>query len=50
MPFAMQIRVRVEDKGKDAMSITLDFDERAILVDNLEYLRGTLNVSVTEQL
>lgn len=45
MPFAMQIRERVEDKGKNAMAITLDFDERAILVNNLEYLRGTLNVS-----
>lgn len=49
MPFAIQIRERVEDTsgkgGKDAMAITVDFDERAILESNLEYLRGTLNVS-----
>lgn len=49
MPFAIQVRERVEDPngkgGKDAMAITLDFDERAILENNLEYLRGTLNVS-----
>lgn len=45
MPFAMQIRERVENKGKNAMAITLDFDERQILVNNLDYLKGTLNVS-----
>ncbi len=49
MPFAIQVKERVEDTsgkgGKDAMAITVDFDERAILESNLEYLKGTLNVS-----
>lgn len=48
MPFAIMIRERVEDKngvGKDAMAVTLSFDEREILQNNLEYLKYTLNVS-----
>lgn len=48
MPFAIMIRERVEAKGgrgKDAMNVTLEFDERLILENNHEYLRSTLGVS-----
>lgn len=48
MPFAIMIRERVEasgGRGKDAMSVTLEFDERLILEQNVKYLCGTLNVS-----
>lgn len=48
MPFAIMIRERVEAKGgigKDAMAVSLEFDERLILENNVEYLKYTLNVS-----
>lgn len=48
MPFAIMIRERVEAKGgrgKSAMNVTLEFDERQILDNNHEYLKSTLGVS-----
>lgn len=48
MPFAIMIRERVEANGgagKDAMNVTLEFDEQQILANNIEYLKYTLNVS-----
>lgn len=48
MPFAIMIRERVEAKGgrgKSAMNVTLEFDERQIMDNNHEYLKSTLGVS-----
>lgn len=47
MPFVVGIRTRVESgEGKAAMATTLKFDERAVLDNNLEYLKNTLSVSI----
>lgn len=47
MPFAIMVREKVEAKsgiGKEAMAVSLEFDERLILENNSEYLKYTLNV------
>lgn len=44
MPFVAMVRDRVEQLGKIAMNVTVDFDEKEIMTVNLEYLRNTLDL------
>uniref|UniRef100_A0A1A9WKF6 leucine--tRNA ligase n=1 Tax=Glossina brevipalpis TaxID=37001 RepID=A0A1A9WKF6_9MUSC len=49
MPFVQTIREKVESgKGLAAMAVSLDFDERQVLQDNLEYLKTTLGLDALE--
>nr|XP_053634011.1 leucine--tRNA ligase, cytoplasmic-like [Cherax quadricarinatus] len=44
MPFAQAVRERLNTLGEKALRDTLDFDERSILEENIDYLRGTLDL------
>lgn len=48
MPFVAGVKARVEEVGKIAMAVTVDFDEKEILNTNLEYLRNTLDLDSIE--
>lgn len=44
MPFVQQVLERVEQLGKSAMAVTVDFDEYEIMTVNLSYLKNTLDL------
>lgn len=48
MPFVAKVRERIEQLGKSAMAVTVDFDEAEILKVNHEYLRNTLDLETLE--
>jgi leucyl-tRNA synthetase len=47
MPFVQATRENMERVGVEALSLALPFDEAAILLDNKQYLLGTLDVSTS---
>lgn len=48
MPFVQGVRDRIDQFGKAAMALTVDFDEHEILSTNLEYLKSTLDLEQLE--
>ncbi|KAK7079178.1 hypothetical protein SK128_001482 [Halocaridina rubra] len=48
MPFAQAVRERMNTMGESALRNTLDFDERGILEENIDFLRGTLDLEGVE--
>lgn len=48
MPFAQAVRERMNIQGEKALMNTVDFDERKILEENLDFLRGTLDLEGIE--
>lgn len=48
MPFVQQVCERVEQLGKAAMAVTVNFDEYEIMTVNLSYLKNTLDLESLE--
>ncbi|XP_013388845.1 leucine--tRNA ligase, cytoplasmic isoform X1 [Lingula anatina] len=48
MPFVQLVKEGVAQKGVEAMNLTLDFDEKAVLEANLTYLVSTLELEGLE--
>lgn len=44
MPFAQAARERMNTLGEKALKDTVDFDERSILEENIDFLRGNLDL------
>ncbi|XP_071546480.1 leucine--tRNA ligase, cytoplasmic isoform X1 [Panulirus ornatus] len=44
MPFAQTVRERMKTMGEKALKNTVDFNERSILEENIDYLCGTLGL------
>ena len=47
MPFVQMTREKMEAVGVGALNLTLDFSELDVLVGSKDYLRSTLDVSIT---
>eukprot|EP00058_Branchiostoma_floridae_P025970 XP_002611460.1 hypothetical protein BRAFLDRAFT_63907 [Branchiostoma floridae] len=44
MPFVAMVKTNVEKQGTRAMDVTLPFDEKAVLEENMKYLLNTLEL------
>jgi leucyl-tRNA synthetase len=47
MPFVQMVRSSMAKKGVKALDVTMEFDEKNILEECMEYLKSTLNVGST---
>lgn len=45
MPFVAAVKENVTKHGLKALNLTMDFDEKAVLEENMKYLSATLEVS-----
>lgn len=48
MPFAQVVREKVEKLGIKALNVTLDFDEKHVLEENVRYILNTLELDEVE--
>ncbi|KAK4294869.1 hypothetical protein Pmani_032536 [Petrolisthes manimaculis] len=48
MPFVQAVRERMDKFGESALKDTVDFDERSILKENMDYLQATLDLESIE--
>lgn len=46
MPFAEEVRKKMNAVGVQALNLTLDFNEMDVLSENIVYLKTTLKVSI----